>query len=289
MSRWVREPLLHFLALGAGLFALFAWIGRDAPELPDRIVVDQARLEALTGQFRRVWQREPTPVERQSLVDGWVREEILFREGLALGLDQDDEVIRRRIAQKVAFISEDLMVAEPAPRELEAWFEQHRENYRLEPSYTFRQIFIDASRADRNPNETLNGIRRALTAGSPATGLGDATLLPAMMGPAGTDEIARTFGAAFVASLAGLPPDAWDGPVTSGYGLHLVRVEHHRPGRLARFEEVRTAVERDYQYDQTRSANERFYQSLRERYDVIVADEGLGNADASVRGTAGGR
>lgn len=274
MSRWTREPLLHFLALGSGLFALFTWLDAGtSQQRPEQIVVDDARLAALDTQFRRVWRREPTAAERQGLVDGWVREEILYREGLALGLDQDDDVIRRRVAQKVAFISEDLMTVEPTAEALAAWFEPRREDYRVEPIHTFQQVFFDPGRHGGDLAGELERARQALTVQATAAPLGDATLLPRALGPAGTTEIARTFGAAFAAALAELPLHRWYGPVTSEYGVHLVLIEQRFPSRLPELDEVRAAVARDYLYEQSRLANERFYQGLRARYDVLVESD----------------
>ncbi len=289
-GRLLREPLLHFFAAGAALFALFAVLDGGTSPAPGEIVVDRARVADLTGQFQRVWQRPPSEVELQGLIDSWVREEILYREGVALGLDRDDPVLRRRIAQKMTFISEDLLSEEPTEADLEAWLDDHPEDYRIEPVVSFQQIYLDPEAGPVEPR--VAAIRQALAAGAPARGQGDGTLLPPGLDDASMREVARTFGSDFAEALVPLPLDSWGGPIRSGYGLHLVRLSERQPGRAARLEDVRGAVLRDLQHARAREANDRFYAELRERYDVrLVGVPGAApaaTADSS-ENTEGGR
>lgn len=288
LKRLAREPLLHFFVAGAALFVLFAALDDGGSAAPDEIVVDRARVADLAGQFQRVWQRPPSPQELQGLVDSWVREEILYREGVALGLDRDDPVLRRRIAQKMTFISEDLLSEDPTEADLQDWLDRHPDDYRIEPVLSFQQIYIDpeAGPVDARVAE----IRDALTAGAEPREQGDGTLLPTGLENATLREVARAFGNDFAEALAAAAPDTWSGPVRSGYGLHLVRVSEIEPGRPARLDDVRGAVLRDLQHARSREANDRFYQGLRERYEVRLEDVPVTvpAATASVKNEGGG-
>jgi hypothetical protein len=267
MRRLIREPLLHFFVLGAGLFAVFAWDNDEALQAPDDIVVDASRLDAIRLQFERVWQRPPTPEELQSLVDNWVREEILYREGLTLGLDRNDPVLRRRVAQKMEFISEELVEVQPDTGAIEAWFSDNAEKYRVDPRFSFRQLYLDPSAHGDAFEAILADIGRALASGDVPDG--DATLLPAVLEDVTLADVRRTFGERFAESLQGLDVGEWDGPVASGYGLHFVHVDSIQASRLPDLDEVRGAVERDYRAERTRELKDAFYETLRKRYNVV--------------------
>lgn len=266
----LREPLLHFFLLGALLFMLFAWTNDDAMRAPDEIVVDAARVDALTQQFERVWQRPPTATELSNLVDNWLREEVFYREGLALGLDREDPVMRRRVAQKMEFISEELLGAPASDEELRGWYEDNADNYRLDPRFSFRQVYFNPSVRGESLDAAVDTALNQLASGQvPA---GDTTLLPAALDDAGLSEVQRTFGDRFAQSLDDLAVGRWEGPVVSGYGLHLVHVDDKQDARLPEFDEVRAAVERDYLADRTRTLKDKLYESLRQRYTITYED-----------------
>lgn len=266
----LREPLLHFVALGAMLFVLDAAVRRDAPARADAIVVDRARIAGLVARFERVWLRPPTPAERDGLVASFVREEVLYREGLALGLDRDDPVIRRRIGQKMAFLADAEARAEASDAELQAWLDAHPDAYRVPSHTTLRQVFFDPARRGARLEAEIAAARAALGAGRDAQG--DATLLPATLDRATDAEIARVFGDAFAEAVATLPAGGWHGPVASSYGVHLVEIGAREAGRVPALAEVREAVERDLLQARADEASDAFYESLRRRYEVIVDD-----------------
>jgi parvulin-like peptidyl-prolyl isomerase len=282
LRRLVREPLLHFLVLGVALFALYGRLGGDASDAPDEIVLDRARLEGLAAQFERVWQRTPTPVEREALVETWLREEILYREGVAMGLDRDDPVVRRRIAQKMDFLADTGAPTQPSDADLQAWLDAHPGDYRIEPVYTLRQLYFDPGRRGERLAADLDAARAALARG--ATVAGDPSLLPQELDTAPASEVARTFGRQFAAALDALPVGSWQGPLPSGYGLHLVELRARTPGRPAMLEEVRAALVRDWRRDRSEAASRAFYEALRQRYTVRMEDDArAGDARASAR------
>jgi hypothetical protein len=266
----LREPLLHFAALGAALFALFAWQRGPIAERPERIVVEPARIEQLALGFERMWQRPPDDAELAGLIEDWVREEIFYREALALGLDRDDTIVRRRMRQKLEFLSEDLAdVAEPSDADLERWLAEHAEDHRVEPRVALRQVYLSRERRGAAAEADAAALLARLRADGTADVAGDASLLPASLPPSTPREVARHFGDDFAAAVLELEPGRWAGPVESTFGLHLVLLEAREEGRMPALAEVREAVANDWRAARRAEANEAFYQSLRSRYEVV--------------------
>jgi len=271
MKRFLREPLVHFLVLGAVLFTLYAWRGGSG--LPvERVVIGAGQLEHLAAVFTRTWMRPPTAEELHGLLQDHVREELAAREALALGLERDDVIVRRRLRQKLEFLTEDLAaLAEPSESELEAHLRAHPEGYELEPRITFRQVFLSPERrGERLEADALELLTQLTAAPDSADEAGDPTLLPEGLELAGTSEIDRLFGEEFAASLATVEPGTWTGPLSSAFGLHLVRVDVREAGRLPELGEVRDAVNRDWFAARKSAALDAFYAELLERYEVVI-------------------
>lgn len=268
--RILREPLFHFFILGAVLFVLYGWLNGNSERPTDEIVIDQIRLNSIRSTFEKTWQRPATEDEMQNLIDAWVREEVLYREGMLIGFDRDDQIIRRRIAQKMSFIADGLAPAVPDETELGLWFVANRDDYKISPVLTFRQVYFDPSRHADQLDRVLDDARAALATGDESNLPGDATMLPESLELAPTTEIARLFGKDFAIALEDMEVGEWQGPVRSGYGLHYVQVEERIEGRAPTLDEVRPAVERDFLGQKSREINEAFYESLRERYTLRV-------------------
>jgi hypothetical protein len=238
LRRLLREPLLHFAVLGALLFAGYGLVGSDRVA-PDEIVVTPEQVESLSSTFERTWLRPPTEAELAERVQAWVREEVFYREGLALGLDRDDPVVRNRIRTKMEFLADETAAAEPSEAELQAWLSEHAADYALPDRISFEQQ-------------------------------GGAALLPAAMSAATPAEITSVFGPEFADALAGLEPGAWSESVRSAYGVHRVRILEKRAGRRASLEEVRDEVARDLERSRATESQERLYRSLLARYRVRI-------------------
>jgi len=266
VRRLLHEPLLHFLILGALLFGLYSGVHRGAAGAAGEIVVTRGQLQSLQAQFERTRQRPPTAEERQDLIDTWVREEIFYREGVAMGLDRDDPVVRRRVAQKLEFIAD--ASAPPTPAELQDWLDSHADRYRIEPRYTLTQVYLDVARHGDKLDADVANLRRSLDRGRAVDG--DSTLLPPTLERATASELTRAFGRAFADAVASLPLGSWQGPVRSTFGVHLVRVSAVQPARAATLDEARAAVERDFAQERAAHLDAERYRKLRARYVVRI-------------------
>jgi PPIC-type PPIASE domain len=276
MKRLLREPLLHFLLLGAGLFLLYGWLQGGFLNSPDEIVVSRTQIQGLQLQFERAWRRPPTDQEFQGLIDSWVREEILYREGLAMGLDRDDPIVRRRVGQKVEFIVDGMTPAPPTIKELQAWLDTHADRYALPALHSLRQVYFDPSRHVERLQADVAAALERLREGEPVAG--DATLLPQALEAAHRLEVERNFGGDFATAIESLPVGGWQGPLRSEFGLHLVEVTVRVPGRNATLEEARSAVERDLLHARAEQASDAYYQRLRANYRVRIERAGEGTA-----------
>jgi hypothetical protein len=283
LSKVFREPLFHFLLLGAGLFLLYALVARDDGQAPERIVVTEAEISRLAAQFQRTWMRPPTREELQGLAEDYVLEEILYREALALGLDQDDLVVRRRMRQKMEFLNSDLVELEaPTDDELSAFLDANSDKFRRPIRTSFVQVYVRATDDPQEGRQRIDALRERLVA-EPALdpqGLGDSSLLPSALADATEREIARHFGQDFASAVVHAPLDAWSGPYASAYGVHLVRVDERKPGGLPVLTEVRATVEREWAAERRQVAKDRFHQGLRDRYEVEIELPKRSNMDS---------
>lgn len=260
---------MHFLAIGASLFLVFGLVSEPGPEPVDTIVVGPDQIEQLKAGYRAVWKRPPTNDELRVMIDGFIREEVYYREALALGLDRNDTVIRRRLQQKMEFLTDSgANLLEPAAGELEAYFADNKQSYIEQPRLSFEQIYLGENPASESITRSLSTLQSDPTA-DPFV-LGDSTLLPAQLGLSPPGAIDGVFGDGFFERLAAHPAGAWSGPVSSGFGVHLVRVLDSQPAETPRLEEVHDAVLRDWKSAKAMEIRELQYTRLREHYVIEI-------------------
>jgi hypothetical protein len=270
----LKEPLLHFLAIGAALFLWFQWSGAGSGPGSTRIVLSAGQIEHLAAGYTKAWRRPPTEAELKGLIDDWVREEIAVREAMAAGLDRDDTVIRRRLRQKLEFLQEDAAdTAAPTDAQLQAWLEANANAFRTDPRVSFRQVYF--SKDKRGPSaqpDALAALARLAKAGTEAMAdkLGDATMLPPEFDGAARRDVVKTFGEDFAARIDNVEPGAWTGPIASSYGLHLVLVRSRTAGELPPLATIRPAVERQYAADRRAQQLAAMYERLLSRYTVVI-------------------
>ena len=273
LVKLLREPLVHFLIIGAGLFVLFGWKGNPAslqggPQ-STTIIVAQDTINQLLAAFTRTWMRPPTEGEIESLVENFVRDEIYYREAVAVGLDRGDALIRRKLRQKMEFILEDVAAqAEPTDEELERFMTEHREKYLVDPQIAFRQVFVSVDRRGDSAGEHVQLVLEQLNGGADPDALGDRPLIDHTAELSPLWKIKKDYGEAFGKQLLDLEPGRWTGPLRSCFGLHLVFIEERVVGRMPELKDVRDAVKRDWAVALQKKLKDDAYARIRERYTV---------------------
>jgi peptidyl-prolyl cis-trans isomerase C len=298
MKQLLREPLVHFLLIGAALFGLYGFTqsGRQAtaPSKEIRLSLDEIR--QLTVLFQSQWRRPPTPQELERLVENKVQQEILYREALAMGLDKDDEIVKRRMAQKMQFLAEDMAAArEPPTAELKSWFESNSARFAQPPRLSFRHLYFSP---DRRGARARDDAEQALAklAGQPvdakiASSLADPFMFQDFYRDRAPDYLAKEFGPPFAVAVTKLRPGSWQGPVESGFGWHLVFVDTVIPGRVPAFEEIEPDVRTSWLGEQKALTWEKTYKGMRANYTVLLPmppekPSGASAAPSSVKGLA---
>jgi peptidyl-prolyl cis-trans isomerase C len=274
---WLREPLIHFLLIGAALFGIYSITpsSQTAPAASKEIRLSLDELAQLTQVFQSQWQREPTPDEFSHLVENKVQQEVLYREALAMGLDKDDEIVKRRMAQKMQFLAEDVAAAhEPTTAELKHWFEKHRAMFALPPRLSFRHLYFSP---DRRGARARDDAAQALVklGGQPedsklAGSLADRFMFQEYYRDRAPDYLGKEFGPQFVLAVEKLTPGSWQGPIESGFGWHLVFVDTAIPGRVPAFEEIESDVKTAWLGEQKTLAWQKAYKDMRAKYTVLL-------------------
>jgi len=280
LKRILREPLLHFVALGALVFVVYGALNGQPPRARDNAIeVTADTVNRLSESWRKQWGRTPTESELAGLVEGHIREEILYREALAMGLDRDDSIIRRRLAQKMDFLTEDLAErANPTDDQLREFFDSNPSLFREPTQITFSHVFLNSDQRGAAAAEQANELAAKLRSGeADGASLGDRFLLESDLGPVSESALAVSFGRQFAAAVFTLPVGEWSGPIASGFGLHLVRVSDRRDERLPPFDDVRDDVLRQYLASEREAIDEAVYARLRARYEITV--EGSNDAE----------
>jgi hypothetical protein len=282
MKKLLREPLAHFLLLGAAIFVAYSLVSKGASDAPGKIVITQGQIASMVEAFTLTWQRPPTGDEVRGLVRDRVREEVYYREAIALGLDKDDTIIRRRLAQKMQFVSDDTGArTQPTDDELNAYLRTYPDKFRVEQKFTFRQLYLDPKKHGENLERDIVQLLAKVNqtaADIDFAAMGDPFLLDNNFSAMPASEVASQFGEKFATTLAGLSPGQWQGPVESAYGVHLVLVSKRTKGNAPALADVREAVQREWDNATRLKANETFYGELLKRYTVTI--EQAASADA---------
>ncbi len=267
----LKEPLVHFLLAGLALFVFFAWRG-DAVDPESRtITITEQQVERLAANWAQTWQRPPTQQEIDGLIRDFIKEEIYYREGLRLGLDQDDTIIRRRIRSKMEFLtSSELENATPSDAVLQAMLDKNPQAYAADARYSFDQIYLTAEDADAAALRAKQ-ILGALGKGADWQNQGDAISLPRSPNDVDRARIAADFGEDFAAALAGIKPGPWSGPVASGFGLHLVRIRAVQASAKPSLKDVRQRLENDWRAQTVKVREAKAYQALLDSYTIRIA------------------
>ena len=277
VRRWLHEPLIHFLLIGAFLFAADRYmqpVSGGTPSLK-QIQLSLDDLSQMVMLFQSQWRREPTAQELARLVEDKVQEEILYREALAMGLEKDDTIVKRRMAQKLRFLAEDVAAArEPETAELKGWFEKNKVMFAQPSRVSFRHLYFTP---DRRGQRARGDAAQALAklANQPqdtrlAASLADPFMFQDYYRDRASEFLGKEFGPQFAQAVAKLPPGSWQGPIESGFGWHLVFVDTVIPGAVPAFEEIEPDVKTAWLGEQKAQAWEMAYKAMRAKYTVLL-------------------
>ena len=283
----LREPLVQFMFIGAFIYLLYGVFAEQVVEEDEKtIIVSTGETSWMKNAWQKRWNRPPTEAEFDGLVQQYIKETVLYREALTMGLNKHDQVIRRRLAQKLEFLAKDLVsLIPPTDEELQAYFEAYLERYQAPVRYTFTQVFIDPDKRGDTTLDDAEAIKATLIAlgdkgVEDAGAQGDDFMLQNYYPEKDRIEIQKQFGSGFTDSLVELSPGQWYGPVLSGYGVHLVYVVNISEPPAPVFAEVRERVVLDWTADKSEELNEQFYTSLRDQYTVVIEAPERGDASA---------
>jgi hypothetical protein len=270
LRKLLGEPMLHFLAIAIALFGAYHWISpRDSGG--GRIVITQGIVDDLVTQHVAARGREPSPTELNHLIESYVRDEILYREGVRLGLERDDIVVKRRVRQKIEMIAEeDASTRAPTDADLSAYLVANQARFVPPAVFTFEQVFIGESTSRAGAVHDVALTREALRKGADSGELGKPTLLPHRMTRTPADLVARDFGASFAATLEKAPVGEWVGPIDSSFGAHYVRVSDRTPAVAPQLAAVRGQVLREWENDRRQRARDDAYRKMRSEYQVSI-------------------
>ena len=272
LKRLLREPLVHFLAIGLALFVGYSLIrGPDEGPAGDAIVISQGRVNQLAESFLLLSGRMPSRGELEGLVDDFISEEVAYREAVAMGLDADDTIVRRRMRQKLEFLIEDGAVSdEPTEADLQQWLAANVDLYRVPERRAIRQVMASADRRGAAARADAEAFLAQLNARPDPAGIGDSSMLPAAMPLTTQAGVSSLFGDDFAASVFAHQGESWFGPVASAYGQHAVLVVETAPGRATTLAEIRDRVRADWIESRRNAGRDEFHARMRKRYDIRI-------------------
>lgn len=279
MEKIFKEPLLVFVLLGGAIFVLFQQVAVDGASNSSEIVVTEGRVQALALGFKKVWQREPDSQELDALIQNFIRDEVYYREAIAMGLDKDDTIIKRRLRQKMEFISEDIARLDPPTEQgLQEFLDAHPEDYRQDSRFSFKHIYLNSNkRGQAVQADAVALLDKVQTEDVDITHLSDSLMLKQEFIDETERDIKRALGSQFLLALRNTPVGVWQGPIESGFGLHLVRIDKHSSGKIPVLNEVRELVVRDWSTQKRKQTNEAFYASMLHNYTVTMVDPKAGD------------
>jgi peptidyl-prolyl cis-trans isomerase C len=277
LKRLLREPLFHFVLIGIALFAIYRALHSDAADSSDskKIVLTTNELDQMSLMWQAQRRFSPSEEQIQKLLENRVREEVLYREALALGLDKNDTIVKRRMAQKMDFLAEDLSdLREPSREELKTWFAKNSERFTVPGRASFRHLYFSFDKHGKQTAQVAAEVLKKI-AGKPsgsreAAALGDPFMFQDYYGDHSFDELAKTFGPGFARSLFAEKTGSWRGPIESGYGCHLVFIDSLTPARVPDFEEIEADVRTQWVSAQREETKQRMYEEMKSHYEIVM-------------------
>jgi peptidyl-prolyl cis-trans isomerase C len=281
--------MLHFILIGAAIYLLYGVFAEPAMEETDKnIVVSAGEIEWMQSSWQQRWNRPPTAKELDGLIQEYIKETVLYRQALTMGLNQHDQIIRRRLAQKLEFLAKDLVrLTPPTEQELQAYFDKHRQRYAQPLSYTFIQVFFNPDKRGDATHDDAEAVKTTLIEQGNAINdpgaLGDQLMLKNFYSQKDQNEIQKQFGSDFAKTLSTLSPRQWHGPILSGFGVHLVYLSSVSEPPAPTFAQTHERVMQDWKFDKSEELNQQFYSSLREQYTIVIQQPGQDDQVATMQ------
>ena len=278
INQLFKEPLLQFLIIGAAIYGAYTLFASPEDDYRDNTIrVDANRINVMISEWEARWNRSPTRQEMEGLIQAYIKEDVLYRQAVAMGLNEDDPITRRRMAQKLEFLTSDLAsFQQPAEGELKQFFEENLDSYRDPDLISFTQIFINPdTRGDATLVYAKQILEQVKAAGKPTeetSGLGDRLMLQNYFAAATELDIRRQLGSGFAEQVMKLEPGQWHGPVLSGYGVHLVYIHDFQEAAAPVLENVQNRVREDWLAMKRDEFNAKFLKSLKDRYQIIIEE-----------------
>ena len=269
MKQLLKEPLVHFLLFGLALFALFGLVNEENDNA-NTIIIDDYDMKNIIASWEMQWKRLPTDEELKSLIQQNIKQEIFYQEALKMNLDHNDEIIKRRLAQKMQFLSNDLAtIEEPSEEDLRDFYEENFDDYMSPYSYSFYQIIFSPDQRKDPKKEALKS-KEQIKNNDPSQvkGLGDRMPFPYFFEETDANELKRQLGNKFSEELEDLPVGQWLGPIQSGFGYHLVYIVDKTPPQRPEFKEVRNELIRDLEYRNQQKLDQLIFEELKKRYEI---------------------
>lgn len=272
----------HLFAFGL-LLALAIMLVRGTPgdaEDARRVVFTEADVAQVQAKILRTWNRTPTAVELRRGFEQYIRDEILYREAIALNLDQADPTVRLAMVRKITMMGTALAeAAELKDEEIQAYFTLRKERYRIPARVNLMQVYLSKDRRgdslQADAAQLLESIKQQEPQPHELAGLGDLSMLRSVYTDMSEQDLDRTFGGKFGAAVMALTPEEWSDPVESGYGLHLVKVTNRVESRIPELNEVIDRVITDIRYENRKAAEDQFYAEVAPRYQILYDEAAL--------------
>ncbi|MDG1704943.1 MAG: peptidylprolyl isomerase [Pseudomonadales bacterium] len=273
-----KDPLWLFLLFGTLLFGLARW--QDDARV---IQVSNGDIQRLSLQWQQQMRREPTDAERQNLIAQFTRDEAYYQEALRLGLDADDTIVRRRLIQKVTFLTEDLAATEtPDPQTLEQFYDNNRQRYEIPEQFTFQHIYFSSDRDAGTSNGSAKTMATKAVSNPALTG--DPFMLQSQYARRSQREIGDLFGRAFAERLIAIETlGKWQGPIQSAYGWHAVLLENRRPVQGLPYQQVKDKVLLDWRQERRVEANKAYLAGLLDTYEVQMPEAYNAASESAVK------
>jgi peptidyl-prolyl cis-trans isomerase C len=285
-ARAMREPLVHFLLAGFALFVLYGLLQpeRLAPDTSRRIELSASDVARVELAFVARWQRPPTAAELQGLLASEVRNEILSREAIALGLDKDDVIVKRRLAQKMEFLADDVSgLREPTSEELRAWFDANKSEFAQPSRITFRHVFFSTDRRGADAEPAARKALASVTGRRDTAPRGDAFMFQDHYADRTEAQLAQMFGSDFATTVFSSPLKRWSGPLESGLGWHIVWTEELRTGEVPSYEDVEREVRERWTLEQREAAKRAGFEAMLARYEIVMPESRAGTGTSAPR------